>query len=264
VRRCMALVPGSALQVDIFVVGTIPKVSEPMPTAGSSTEGASLEPGFPVYLASSEENSRRYESMSSFGDDRNSLLMPNPREGAQGRYGDGTYDQEAGLGGNGNFQEDTTYELPDYTRFDGDSDTEAIPGEELLSRRLRQEGALRRKMTRNVTMGHRTQDVSAVRAMLPETGKGAQGDEVALQFSDEELEYLLAITECAWSGRPILDKLIKEEVCQAKGPIVVACCGPTQLTATIRKIVAAQIDPAKLKAGDTTGHISCVTEEFEY
>jgi hypothetical protein len=32
----------------------------------------------------------------------------------------------------------------------------------------------------------------------------------------------------------------------------------------MRKHVAAQIDPAKIKKGDLKGFISCVTEEFEY
>lgn len=32
----------------------------------------------------------------------------------------------------------------------------------------------------------------------------------------------------------------------------------------MRKIVAAQIDPHKIKKGDMRGYISCVTEEFEY
>jgi hypothetical protein len=83
----------------------------------------------------------------------------------------------------------------------------------------------------------------------------------------------------------MLDKLLKEEVDRAKGPLVVACepsspfsvpydsdpdflsttgCGPTQLSASIRKIVAAQLSPEKIKAGDKTGLIECVTEEFEY
>jgi hypothetical protein len=89
-------------------------------------------------------------------------------------------------------------------------------------------------------------------------------EKAALQFTDEEVEDMLTMTEYAWPGRPILDKLLKEEVENAKGPIIVACCGPTQLSASIRKAVAAQIDPAKIKKGDKRGLITCVTEEFEY
>lgn len=41
-------------------------------------------------------------------------------------------------------------------------------------------------------------------------------------------------------------------------------CGPAQLIAAIGRVVAAQIDPAKLKRGDATGSISCVMKGFEY
>jgi len=107
-------------------------------------------------------------------------------------------------------------------------------------------------------------DVSTVQSMMPKTGKGARGEEMEIQFREEELEDVLAMAEYAWPGRPMLDKLLREEVEVAKGPVVVACCGPTSLSASIRKIVAAQIDPHKIKTGDLTGHISCITEEFEY
>ena len=419
----MALVPGSALQVDIFVTN-VPKDKKPStpsapgtdsskpprlswtplkntvslnPNNGTSMEDVSLEAGsrMPGHLMPPEEKSRRPPSISSFSDDHNSLLMPNPHDAAPGRYGDGglkgqDYDYEMGVDGNnagGHFQEDSNYDVLDYTHFNGDLDAEVVPAEESFSRRLRQEGALRRKMTRKMTMGMGQQerdqdqetlwadlgqqvasptlittpgpgeyfspppssslehghaqtmpmtggddamgmdgrrssvppylqkyndlakregstkssrerlartsmssirdnimDVSAVQAMLPKTGQGARGEEVALQFNDDEVEDMLAMTEYAWPGRPMLDKLLKEEVKMAKGPLVVACecllssssilcdsdppcflgCGPTQLSASIRKIVAAQIDPVKIKAGDQTGYISCVTEEFEY
>jgi len=251
--------------------------------------------------------------------------------------------------------QDADYDVLDDTHFDGDLDEDVIPAEDAFNRRLRQEGALRRKMTRKMTKGHpqdqdslwedlgqqvgsptliqtpgpgefpsppsseqtlpadaesetlgkddrrssvppyrrdptdprvkklgrasmssmnsmsslnsirdKIMDVAAVQAMLPKTGKGVRGEEVALQFTDDEVEDMLLMTEFAWPGRPQLDKLLKEEVDRAKGPLVVACCGPTQLSASIRKIVAAQIDPAKIRKGDKTGYIACVTEEFEY
>lgn len=264
-------------------------------------------------------------------DDHNSLLMPNPHDGMSGaRYGDGGLrgrddDYELGLGG-GHQRENTAYDVLDDTHFNGDLDEDVIPAEESFNRRLRQEGALRRKMTRKMTMGHHQEqeslwadlgqqvgsptliltpgpgdfpsppssmhghggsenghsqtlppdagehmgneprrssvppysqqnneparrdptdprvkrlqrssmsslnsirdkimDVSTVQAMLPKTGKGARGEEVALQFTDEEVEDMLTMTEFAWPGRPKLDKLLKEEVERAKGPLVVAC-----------------------------------------
>lgn len=323
----MALVPSSALQVDIFVTN-VPKDAPPMASAGtdgsraprlsytpgkspiawnaagaSSMEDVSLDSRLPIHHVAPSDPSM---------DDRNSLLMPNPYDGMQGeRYGDGglrgqDYDYEMGLGGApGHQRQDTGYDVLDDTHFNGDLDEDVIPAEESFNRRLKQEGALRRKMTRKMTMGHGHQapdqdalwvdlghqmgsptlmqppgpgefpsppsggddeapgkegrlssapsyhqsdprakrmgrasmssmnsmnsirdkimDVETVQAMLPKTGKGARGEEVALQFTDEEVEDMLTMTEFAWPGRPMLDKLLKEEVDRAKGAIVVAC-----------------------------------------
>ena len=41
-------------------------------------------------------------------------------------------------------------------------------------------------------------------------------------------------------------------------------CGPTSLDAMVRKIVAAQIDPQKVKRGDMRGSIALFSEEFSY
>ncbi|KAF9644193.1 hypothetical protein BDM02DRAFT_3122293 [Thelephora ganbajun] len=337
----------------------------------SSMEDVSLGSGspVPVYLAPPEDRSRR-ESQVSISDYYNTLLMPNPHPSSSDeRYGEGGLkgkdsDYEMGVGG-GHYQEDSTYDVLDYTHFNGDLDAETVPAEESLSRRLKQEGAARRRKTRKMTMEHQRQnslwadlgqqvasptlatspsehtkssslpsiqgegsergrdhsrslslevdestlsgkqarrvsvpsylqqqelgqrdpsksrdkradrasiisisesimDLSTVQSMMPKTGKGARGEEIELQFSEEELEDVLAMTEYAWPGRPSLDKLLQEEVETAKGAIVVACCGPTSLSASIRKIVAAQIDPSKIKVGDMRGYISCITEEFEY
>lgn len=342
----MALVPGS-LQVDIFVTN-IPKDTKPMtsdksaPPPGdkpprlswtpvknplSSMEDVSVESDshVPIYLVPSEERNRR--DASSIDDDHNSLLMPNPHDGGPERYGDGglkgrDYDYEMGLGASGSqFREDTSYDVLDDTHFNGDLDAEVNPAEESFSRRLRQEGAARRRLTRkrttgldqeklwadlgeqvgsptvigtpneppvpihgyesgerghsqtlpvDATEGHKEgrrssvppyfqqhgetgkrspngprdkrmdrmsmssmnsahsirdqiMDVAAVQAMLPKTSKGARGEECALEFHDEELDDLLAMTEYAWPGRPMLDKLLREEVEMAKGAIAVAC-----------------------------------------
>ena len=127
-------------------------------------------------------------------------------------------------------------------------------------------------------------DMLAVQATLPKTGQGARGKEVVLQFNDDEVEDILAMTEYVSPGLPMLDKLLKEKVNIVKGPLIVACeclhspfsilrnsdlpcsigCSPTQLSMSIRKIIVAQIDPVKIKASDQAGYISCVTEEFEY
>jgi hypothetical protein len=43
-----------------------------------------------------------------------------------------------------------------------------------------------------------------------------------------------------------------------------AGCGPTSLDALVRKIIAAKIDPARIRRGDMRGMITLVSEEFEY
>ena len=336
----MDLVPDPALQVDIFVTrapkDTKPKSSDdgsggkpprlssaPGNNNASSMEDVSLNPQsrIPIQVVPPESDNRLSMATSTFSDDHNSLLMPNPYDNPDARYGDGglkgqDYDYEMGLGPPGQFQEDRNYDVLDYTHFNGDLDAEIIPAEESFSSRLRQEGAMRRKMTRKLArvdqeklwadlgqevssptvvgppsseypstghgqephhaqtlpgggdnghMGQQTRrssapskygelgqrgsggsrerradrtsmisirdkisDVSTVQAMLPKTGEGARGEEVALQFDDDELEDLLAMTEFAWPGRPMLDKLLKEEVDRAKGPLVIACaCSPS-------------------------------------
>ena len=292
----MALVPGSALQVDIFVTN-VPKDKKPStpssasgpdsskpprlswtplkntvslnPNNGTSMEDMSLEAGsqMPGHLMPPEEKSCQPMSISSFSDDHNSLLMPNPHEAAPGRYGDGglkgeDYDYEMGVNGNntgGHFQEDSNCDVLDYMHFNRDLDTEVVPAEESFSRRLRQEGALRRKVTRKMTvsmgqewdqgqerrssaipptlpqgynaLGKRegstkssrerlvrtsmssiqdnVMDVSAAQVTLPKTGQGACGEEVALQFNNDKVEDMLAMTEHAWPRRLMLDKLLK-------------------------------------------------------
>ena len=37
-------------------------------------------------------------------------------------------------------------------------------------------------------------------------------------------------------------------------------CGPTSLNVLVRKLVAAQIDPAKIRKGDMRGQISLISE----
>ena len=41
-------------------------------------------------------------------------------------------------------------------------------------------------------------------------------------------------------------------------------CGPTTLNAVVRKAVAAQISPSRLKQGDSSGSIDVVVEEFGF
>ena len=300
----------------------LPLTSQP----SASMEDIPLIPYGPTHTPPVEERSRLARPRRPINDDYNSLLMPTPHIGQPGeRYGDGglrgeDHEYEMGMGGGGRFQEDNTYDVLDYTHFDGDVDAQ-VPGEESLSRILKQQGTARRKMTRRATMGlvsrnsstssvnswvtsqdmvaspvedtnplplpspHSPEDeeggnpprastaktyeesttetltdrisfsshlrpgelglrdpsklmdekedtasirgsimdVSAVQSLMPNIGMGARGEEIKLQFSDEELTDVLAMTEYAWPGRPMLGKLLQEEVETARGAVVVAC-----------------------------------------
>ena len=299
-----------------------PRIS--LPSTSMEDVPLGSKSSFPMYLAPPEEKGRRNASVISISDDYNTLLMPNPHDGPSSRrYGDGglegkDHDYELGLGGLGHFQEDSTYDVLDYTHFNGDLDAEVAPEEESLSRQLRKEGAARRRKTRKRAMGYRSQnaswvdlgdqvpsptvvgpeeslptspdhghergrdnsnplaldtteavltgkearrssvppylhpyefgqrdpnqpkdkkmdrasmnsirgsvvDLTAVQELMPKTGEGARGEKMEFQASEEELEDVLAMTEYAFPGRPMLDKLLKEEVEMAKGATVVAC-----------------------------------------
>ena len=41
-------------------------------------------------------------------------------------------------------------------------------------------------------------------------------------------------------------------------------CGPTSLNAVMRKVIAAQIDPNRIRKGDRCSSIEFVAEDFEY
>lgn len=340
-RRCMALVPGS-LHIDIFVTNAPKDALKSMPPAGPPSEKSGLHapqmtqpsksmedvsldgpPMIPIHIIPPHEKGRNRLSQASFNYEYNALVAPSIGHsgGSGGGYGDGgikesDYDLEMAGDGHGpsrRSQEDRHYDVLDYTHFNGDLDAEVVPAEESFSRRLREEGAMRRKQTRKMTLGYDSSrnsswvnvdeaasptlvstpgdmaspfslpssrghgrsasadlqspgmtggkharktsnpadlsklelgrlerprgnresssssirnsvmDVSAVQLMMPKVGKGARGEEMKIHFSEEELDDVLAMTEYAWPGRPMLDKLLQEEVENAKGALVVAC-----------------------------------------
>ncbi|KAI0306451.1 hypothetical protein B0F90DRAFT_1808149 [Multifurca ochricompacta] len=88
--------------------------------------------------------------------------------------------------------------------------------------------------------------------------------ELKLELGDKEMRDISIMAEFARPGRPKLDLILQDEVGRAGGRIVVACCGPTTLNAVVRKVVAAQIDPSRIKRGDKSGSIELVAEDFAY
>ncbi|EEB94161.1 hypothetical protein MPER_07072 [Moniliophthora perniciosa FA553] len=65
-------------------------------------------------------------------------------------------------------------------------------------------------------------------------------------------------------GRPNLEQILRDEVEHAQGSLIVACCGPASFNAMVRKAVAKQIDPEKVRKGDARGYIDLISEEFEF
>ncbi|KAH7889238.1 ferric reductase like transmembrane component-domain-containing protein [Phlebopus sp. FC_14] len=92
----------------------------------------------------------------------------------------------------------------------------------------------------------------------------ASSDRVRLEMDEREAMDVDVVAEHARPGKPKLDKVIADEVEVAKQGVIVACCGPTSLNAMVRKIIAAQIDPGRIRRGDMRGSIALVSEEFEY
>ena len=41
-------------------------------------------------------------------------------------------------------------------------------------------------------------------------------------------------------------------------------CGPASLNALVRKAIAKQINPARIRAGDMRGSIALIADEFQY
>ncbi|KAI6128265.1 ferric reductase like transmembrane component-domain-containing protein [Pisolithus croceorrhizus] len=85
-----------------------------------------------------------------------------------------------------------------------------------------------------------------------------------LEIDEREAKEVDVMSEHARPGKPRLDKVIADEVERSGGSVVVACCGPTSLDAMVRKIIAKQTNPERIRRGDMRGLITLVSEEFEY
>lgn len=107
-------------------------------------------------------------------------------------------------------------------------------------------------------------------------------DLVRLEVEEAELRDVSVVSEHTRAGRPKLERILSDEVETANGSILVTCefcigfalssgfsstasgCGPTPLNALVRKAIAAQINPARVRKGDMRGSISLVADEFNY
>ncbi|KAI0831386.1 hypothetical protein BC628DRAFT_1353480 [Trametes gibbosa] len=107
-------------------------------------------------------------------------------------------------------------------------------------------------------------DTDSFAALVPGGDVQRAREQLRLDLDDGEVEDVGIVAEHARPGKPKLDRILADEVERAKGAVAVACCGPTSLDAMIRKIIATQINPARIRRGDMRGSISLFSEEFSY
>ncbi|KAF9815300.1 hypothetical protein IEO21_04663 [Rhodonia placenta] len=106
-------------------------------------------------------------------------------------------------------------------------------------------------------------DAGSLAALVAEIDtKG--GDHLRLELDELEMQDVGIVAEHARPGKPKLDRILEDEVGRARGPILVGCCGPLSLNAMMRKTIAAQIDPGRIRRGDLSGSITLISEDFEY
>jgi len=100
---------------------------------------------------------------------------------------------------------------------------------------------------------------TSMQAMMQEVIQEPQ-----LELCDDEMRDISIMAEFARPGRPKIELILQDEVSTAHGRVIVGCCGPTTLNAVVRKAVAAQIDPSRVRRGDQSGSIDLVVEEFGF
>ncbi|OJT15719.1 hypothetical protein TRAPUB_4617 [Trametes pubescens] len=107
-------------------------------------------------------------------------------------------------------------------------------------------------------------DTDSFAALVPGGDVEAVREQLRLDLDDTEVDDVGTVAERARPGKPKLDRILADEVERAKGAVAVACCGPTSLDAVIRKVIAAQINPGRIRRGDMRGSITLFSEEFSY
>lgn len=137
VRRCMDMISSPGLDVDIFVTNfgsaPMPKQIAPPPVFPEEAEDdIQLAPPAPLFM----QNNRSHDSLSSAAGSEYSLVDMS--------YYTGVYGDEEREAGGADLQNGENYTL-DLTNFDGDNEI-ALPGEDMLSRRVRKVGQNRRSM----------------------------------------------------------------------------------------------------------------------
>ncbi|KAG7092482.1 hypothetical protein E1B28_008834 [Marasmius oreades] len=89
-------------------------------------------------------------------------------------------------------------------------------------------------------------------------------DQPRLHIDTQEMQDISMVSMNARPGKPLLQRILHDEVESAKGSVIVACCGPSSFNAMVRKAVASEIDPQKVRQGDCRGYVELLTEDFEF
>ncbi|EST05457.2 Ferric reductase transmembrane component-like domain protein [Kalmanozyma brasiliensis GHG001] len=101
-------------------------------------------------------------------------------------------------------------------------------------------------------------------AVAPAPSPKSPMDDAPIDLDAEEDLDLRVVAELAQPGHPKLDRIIRQEVDRSQGRTLVAGCGPKSLDVVLRSIVSKQIDPTKVRKGDTRGIVNVVSECFEW
>ncbi|THG99773.1 hypothetical protein EW026_g2643 [Hermanssonia centrifuga] len=223
-RRCMSMVPSSELQIDIFVTNAKPAMR-------------SLPP--PIIEVSDPDAITEIPlSPPSPHFTRNSLSSPKPKSEKK-RHSAST--SIVSVETEDDDDNDSVVDLSYYTSDVADEEKGELGHDEHVLDLTNFEG----------------DDDTA----LPEA---AAREEIRLELDEEEIIDISVVAERARAGRPVISRILADEVEQSKGPIIVGCCGPTSLNAVVRKSIAAQINPSRIWQGDERGHIALVAEDFGY
>ncbi|KAH9996808.1 hypothetical protein BJV77DRAFT_1085642 [Russula vinacea] len=280
-HRCHLLVSQESLQLDLFVTNFNPPVSHAIrPSDAGSLPSGTPDTSYSLATPASIE----VKGVALDQDDLIQAQMPDDDYVDLSYYmGDFTMNGELG-------HEEHRLDL---TNFDGDND-DRVRGESTLNRALKKEGCCQsfapvctvycpsephepssieldkpgygdvytggssQRMKRMSTISLASQ-ASSIQALMREVVEEPQ-----LELGEQEMQDISVMAEFARPGRPKVDLILRDEVSMAGGRVVVACCGPTTLNAVVRKAVAAQIDPLRIRQGDNSGSIDLVVEEFGF
>jgi hypothetical protein len=88
--------------------------------------------------------------------------------------------------------------------------------------------------------------------------------DVPIDLDEDEDADMSVVAELARPGYPKLDRIVREEVQQSVGRVLVASCGPVSLGRLIRSIVSKQIDLKAIRAGRPNAQINVATESYEW